>query len=163
MRNNIDALVVSAHDLSCRNADQVSAHKNLTQSGAVLREADTTEVPLLQMMALLKWDSNQNRWTQEQAGSCLEAVAARRKARPLLPTGNVLHSSSSIAESMQTERTTDMGTVKHHAANLQQTQASTDAKYLVLEISLYMHAAARAREALRWSSRSASNIPLVHA
>ena len=83
-----------------------------------------TLVVRLQMMAFLTWDDSQRRWTQQAPGSCLEAVAARRKARPL-PTGlagGFLHGSPSEMEALLPDFQPKLETVAHHQANLQQTQ-----------------------------------------
>lgn len=83
----------------------------------------------LQMMASLTWDDSQRRWTQQAPGSCLEALAARRKARPLLTglAGGLLHSSPSEMDSLLPDLQPKPETVAHHQTNLQQTQVQASA------------------------------------
>ncbi|KAK9819524.1 hypothetical protein WJX74_005048 [Apatococcus lobatus] len=87
------------------------------------------------MMASLKWDEGQRRWVQQAPGSCLDAVAARRKARPLLSglAGSLLQSSPSEMNALLTDMQPEPETIEHHQANLQQTQAALDAIFRIAQ------------------------------
>lgn len=85
-------------------------------------------------MASLTWDDSQRRWTQQAPSSSLEAVAARRKARPLLTglAGGLLHGSPSEMDALLPDLQPKPETVAHHQANLQQTQVQMITLHFVL-------------------------------
>ena len=81
------------------------------------------------MMASLSWDEGQRKWVQRSPGSCLEAVQARRKARPLLPNlaSGSLHPSSSEIDALLPDLQLERETLQHHQGNLQEIQVGLQA------------------------------------